>query len=380
MIKIIFGGDYCPSGRVTELIESGKFENVFGEIIPFLKSSNYSILNFECPVVIDKAEPILKHGPHLKSSKKALNSIKFAGFDMVTLANNHFYDFGDIGVKDTLSVCAEYGIDTVGGGKNKSESQRILYKKIENKQFAFINICEHEFSIATETNGGSNPLNPVANYYHIQEAYKNSDYVIVIVHGGHENYQLPSPRMKELYRFFVDAGADAVINHHQHCYSGYEEYNKKPIFYGLENLSFDWNGKRDSLWNEGFLLELFFEEDTISFKMHPYIQGNYNAGIVMMDDEKRSHFEENIRQLNTVISDDSQLNKSSNEFFLKDIKNLKALFEPYSNRYLLGLYRRNLLPTLISKKKLLAIKNFIECESHHDKLIYYLKKSINDER
>lgn len=41
--------------------------------------------------------------------------------------------------------------------------------------------------------------------------------------------------MQEIYRFFVDIGADAVINHHQHCYSGYEVYKEKPIFYGLGN-------------------------------------------------------------------------------------------------------------------------------------------------
>ena len=43
--------------------------------------------------------------------------------------------------------------------------------------------------------------------------------------------------MKETYRFFVDCGADAVINHHQHCYSGYEYYKDKFICYGLGNFA-----------------------------------------------------------------------------------------------------------------------------------------------
>lgn len=52
------------------------------------------------------------------------------------------------------------------------------------------------------------------------------------MHGGHEHYQLPSLRMQETYRFFIDAGADVVVNHHQHCFSGYEIYNNKYIFMG----------------------------------------------------------------------------------------------------------------------------------------------------
>ena len=84
-----------------------------------------------------------------------------------------------------------------------------------------------------------NPLLPIQQFYKIQEAKENADYVLVIVHGGIEHYQLPTSRMIETYRFFIDAGADAVVNHHQHCYSGYERYKSKPIIYGLGNLLFD---------------------------------------------------------------------------------------------------------------------------------------------
>ena len=51
----------------------------------------------------------------------------------------------------------------------------------------------------------------------VEEAKKKADFVLVIVHGGSEHFQLPTPRMQATYRFFVDAGADAVVNHHQHC-------------------------------------------------------------------------------------------------------------------------------------------------------------------
>ena len=373
MIKVLIGGDYCPLSRVSELLEAEKFDDIFREIRPLTAKMDYSLVNFECPVVIGKGKPIIKYGPNLMTTPKAIKAIKNAGFNMVTLANNHFYDYGDEGVKDTLNTCEEYGITTVGGGENLENAKKIVYQKIRGKSVAFINCCEHEFSIATETEGGSNPLNPITNYYQILEARKKADYIIVIVHGGHEHYQLPSPRMKQTYRFFVDACADAVINHHQHCYSGYEIYNEKPIFYGLGNFCFDWEGKRNSIWNEGYLVELKLDEGTISYQLHPYTQGNLEAGIVMMNEEKNIKFKNNIKRLNTIIKDDSLLKKATEDYGLKEGKKICNIFEPYTNRYLYGLLRLNLIPSLITKKKLLAIRNIVECEAHNDKLITYLK-------
>lgn len=379
MIKVLIGGDYCPQLRVAELVESEKFDEIFKEIKPITENADYSIVNFECSVVINDGKPIDKYGPHLRTSSNAIKAIKSAGFNMVTLANNHFYDYGDVGVEETFNACDKFGVATVGGGKNLEQAKMIAYQEIKGKRFAIINCCEHEFSIATETKGGSNPLNPITNYYQIQEAQNRSDYIIVIVHGGHEHYQLPSPRMKETYRFFVDAGADVVINHHQHCYSGYETYKGKPIFYGLGNFCFDSKDKRDSIWNEGFLAELKFENDNISFQLHPFIQGNEEAGIVLMNNEKSLQFEKRINQLNEIIINNDLLNKATNEYYLKDGKKLCAIFEPYTNRYLRGLFRRNLIPSLIAKKKLLGIRNFIECEANHDKLVNYIKSLNHNE-
>jgi len=239
MIKIIVAGDFCPNERVEKHINDQQYSEVFGNVRPIIESADYAVVNFECPVVLNDAQPIEKTGPTLKSGANAVKSIQFAGFNMATLANNHFYDYGEKGVSGTLITCAEHGIDTVGGGKNLTEAAKVFYKEIHGKKIAFINFCEHEFSIATETSGGSNPLDPVKNYNQILEARNNADYVFVVVHRGYEHYELPGLRMKETYRFFVEAGADVVINHHQHCYSGYKIYNGKPIFYSLGNFCFD---------------------------------------------------------------------------------------------------------------------------------------------
>lgn len=230
-MNIIVAGDFCPQHRVAELFGEGFWGSVLGEVKPVIDQADYAIANFECPVCNGKERPIIKCGPNLQCSEKGLEAVKWAGFDCVTLANNHFLGYGKEGVEHTLEVCEKYGVDTVGGGMNLHEASKILYKEIEDKTLAIINCCEHEFSIATEETAGSNPLNPIQQYYDIKEARAKADYVLVIVHGGHEHFQLPSLRMQETYRFFVDAGADAdaVVNHHQHCYSGYEVYMVNPF-------------------------------------------------------------------------------------------------------------------------------------------------------
>ena len=257
-MKILIAGDFCQGYRVDALVKERRYGKLFDEVKPIIESADYSIVNFEFPVVLDKdaARPIPKCGPNLEGTIESIEAIKYAGFKCCTLANNHILDQGEQCCLDTKNELEKAGVDTVGVGSNLSEAGEIFYKEIDGETLAIINCCEHEFSIATETSAGANPLNPVRQYYAIQEAKKKADYVLVIVHGGHEHYQLPSPRMKETYRFFVDAGADAVVNHHQHCYSGYDVYYDKPIFYGLGNFCFDEPQMRHCGWNEGYMVRL----------------------------------------------------------------------------------------------------------------------------
>lgn len=92
--------------------------------------------------------------------------------------------------------------------------------------------------------------------------------------------------MQETYRFFIDTGADAVVNHHQHCYSGYEIYHDKPICYGLGNFCFDEDGRRECFWNEGYLVKLDFVNENIDFELIPYTQCNETASVILVQDNK----------------------------------------------------------------------------------------------
>ena len=370
-MNVLVAGDFCPQNRVATLIERGDYETVLGQIRKITSQVDYSIVNFECPVTYGGEEPIVKQGPNLCCSTKGVEAIRWAGFNCVTLANNHFRDFGNGGVKNTLETSLVYHLNTVGGGLNLKEASSILYKKIGEKTLAIINCCEHEFSIVSDDCGGSNPLNPVKQFYAIKEAKEKADYVLVIVHGGHEHWQLPSPRMQETYRFFIDIGADAVVNHHQHCYSGYEVYHNKPIFYGLGNFCFDRAGKWSTKWYEGLMVILTFDVNKVGYDIYPFHQCMENPSVDLLE---KGAFDKRLAELNAIIRDEKRLAAETARYYTSAEEKMSEVFEPCNGRFYLAGRRRGWLPTLISKKRKLLAANFICCESHRDKMIYYLEK------
>lgn len=371
---ILIAGDFCPQKRVAQCLEDNNFGEVFGGVKKYTEESDYSILNLEAPIVINRSSPIRKTGPHLQCTVKTIEAIKYAGFKGVTLANNHFYDYGESGVKDTLRMCSKENIDTVGGGYDIKDAIKILYKELSGKRFAFVNFCENEWSVASTTKGGSAPLNPVDNYYQIKEAVSNADYVIVITHGGTEHYNLPTPRMKKTYRYFIDCGADVVVNHHQHCYSGYEKYNGKYIFYGLGNFCFDIGKQQRNFWNEGYMLRLQFD-DSIHFELIPYVQCAETSAINF--DVNPNILFANMNELNKIIANDSLLEK---QFIKMADDKANALFlslEPYGSKYLKYLRYKRLIPSLMSKQWYRLLLALFRCESHRDILFNILMKKNN---
>lgn len=367
-MNVLIAGDFCPIDRVAKLLDECNFDHVLGNVKQIVSEADYSIVNFECSVTNGNEKPISKLGPNLRCSEKGIEAVKWAGFNCVTLANNHFYDFGNEGVICTLDACNKYGIDIVGGGNNIKEASKTLYKKFGNQTIAIINCCEHEFSIATDNSGGSNPLDPIQQYYAIKEAKTKADYIILIVHGGHEHWQLPSLRMVNTYRFFIDAGADVVVNHHQHCYSGYEIYNGKPIFYGLGNFCFDNPGKRNDIWNDGCMVMLELN-DVISFNLIPYSQCNDRANVEILH---KNVYDERLLLLNSIIADKDRLALETTKYYEKCKKQFSNIFEPINNKYYLSAKMHGWLPSFISNKRKLRANHFISCESHRDKLLWWL--------
>lgn len=364
--SVFIAGDIVPMGRTVSLFKEKNTTALFGNIVHEINKSDIKIVNLECPVISGALSPISKNGPTLYTTKETLDVIAEAGFNVVTLANNHFFDQGQKGVDETMDLCSANGIKTVGGGKTKREANAILTIQINDVTISFINACEYEFSIASEEHGGSNPLDICQIDENILTAKKDSDYVIVIIHGGVEHYPLPTPRMKQLYRHFINMGADAIVNHHQHCFSGYEVFEDKPIFYGLGNFCFDnmWKNPMP-LWQKGYAVRLLLDRGKVSFETIPYEQCGKDPKVSL-----RNHavFDNEIEILNASIKDDCILRQKFNDYVIDHEFEILESLQPHSFKLWAAAFRRGWFGKVYNHKKILKIRNRLYCESHLDVL------------
>lgn len=366
-MKIFITGDFCPINRadISRTPSNTILDNEFKKLI---HKADLRITNLECPLTVSNA-PISKTGPALKAAPGNILFLKETGFNIVTLANNHIMDYGSEGLKETIQHLDENNIEYVGAGLVK-ENIKVIYKTKSNFTVGIINVCENEWS-TDEWNGYvANGFSEIEMFYAINEVKENSDKVIVIHHGGHEMYNLPSPRLKKVFRFFVDCGADVVINHHTHCVSGSEVYRGAPIFYSLGNFIFDYLNHRNSIWNFGMAITLNCTMDKITFEKHYFEQFNNESRVKLVAETDLPY---DITKLNAIINNDGELELQFQDLVQKNMKLYNSFIEPVKSKYLLALINKNVLPSIWHPRKKQYLKNLINCESHQEILKAVLK-------
>jgi len=374
-IKVLVTGDFCPINRIEMLVEKNDYASIFNDFLPILQESDLNITNLECPLY-EGNTPINKSGPNLKGTIAAANALKFGKFDLVTLANNHIMDHGEQGLRSTIGALVQNEISYVGAGMDTFDAERVFYYTHHDITVAVINICENEFGMAGISLAGANGIDVVRNYYHVTEAKKNADFVILIMHGGHEYYELPSPRVQKLCRFFIDLGVDVVINHHTHCPSGFEKYKEGNIFYGLGNFVFDWDKLKKDSWYYGYAVNLTMsKKNRISFKIVPYTQNRGSStGLQVL--KEREPFIKEIERLNETIIDAHKLEERWIRLSEGSYKHYISSLMPIDNKYLKAALHKLGLNFPFSKKAALKISNLVRCESHRDLFLAALYKYV----
>ncbi|MBQ8879507.1 MAG: CapA family protein [Clostridia bacterium] len=270
-MKFLIGSDIVPTSATENYFVAGDLKTLYGGVVDLCKGMDRIIINLECALT-DYDGAIKKFGPNLKATPAAVKGIKDLGVTDVALSNNHVFDFGIKGLRDTMETLDEAGIPYMGIGENDQDSRKPYFFEQGGKRFCIINVCEHEYSYALPNRVGANPFNPFTTMRDIREARKECDYLIVLYHGGKEYCQYPSPRLYELCHEMVYCGADVVITQHSHCVGCYEQFEGGHIVYGQGNFNFAYEelSSRNSLWMTSVLVELDIE-DTLTVKFHPIV-------------------------------------------------------------------------------------------------------------
>lgn len=179
-----------------------------------------------------------------RANPKHVSIYNDMSIDMVTLANNHVYDYGKDAFYDTLSTLKNNKLPYIGAGINKKEAESAYYLVINGYKIAFLNATRAEKYIMTPEAKTNSPgvfrcYDTTRLKERIKEEKEKSDYVVVIVHWGKETYHTLEQVQLDTGKDYIDSGADMVVGHHAHVLQGVEFYKGKLIAYNLGNFIFN---------------------------------------------------------------------------------------------------------------------------------------------
>jgi poly-gamma-glutamate synthesis protein (capsule biosynthesis protein) len=220
---------------------TGKESFVNDGLKNIIKNADMSIWNFEAPIETKCMQKIKKAGPHVYQSKDSIKYLNNAGFNMVSLANNHIYDYGQKALESTIKEFEKHEMEYVGGGVNFNKAYQAKIIEKNGIKIGLLAACENEFGCLYENQnrGGYAWLFHYLIEDRIRELKHEVDSIVLIVHAGAENIDFPLKEWREIYKRLCDVGVDVIIGHHPHVPQGYEKYNGSQIFYSLGNFYFD---------------------------------------------------------------------------------------------------------------------------------------------
>lgn len=227
MISIFFCGDIV-NNKSTESFVGSKISRIIQE-------ADFAVCNLEGVELKAGGE---QESPHQKYG--TISTLRNSGFNLALLANNHITDGNIGGLKNTIDIIQEYGMDYVGAGFSQQEVYAPLVKNINNKCFAFFNLCEAQVGQYTNDDQqyGYAWIGNEKLFDDIRLYKQKVDHIVACVHLGLEHYDVPLPEVRRLYKKLIDCGADCVVGGHPHCAQGYEYYKKGLIIYSLGNFFF----------------------------------------------------------------------------------------------------------------------------------------------
>lgn len=175
-----------------------------------------------------------------RADPRVTQGLVYAGFDMLSVANNHIWDYGADAFADTLAAVAATPMQAVGGGLDATSARSLVVRNAGNLRVGFLaytNILPAS-ACATGARGGAHCYNAETFTTEIASASGDADVLVVSFHAGDE-YQPHNAFQERVYRAAIDAGADLVIGHHPHVVQDVERYHGGVIAYSLGNFIFD---------------------------------------------------------------------------------------------------------------------------------------------
>ncbi|MDQ0111800.1 CapA family protein [Paenibacillus harenae] len=275
-ISLSFVGDVLLAPYVEDVMKKNGFDFPYRESLLYLSEPDLTAANFEYAVTLRDAPAENKQYVY-KGPPDPLPAFRDAGFDVVSLANNHTMDHGAEGLLDTMDYLDKAGISHMGAGKNDTEAFAPSIHEVRGVKVAYVGLSrvvpEVSWKADKNTPGVAETYDTTRAVEAIAKANDMADLVVVMVHWGTERTTVLEDYQKQFARQYIDAGADLVIGSHPHVLQGFEMYNGKWIAYSLGNFIFGLNPKGEEK-DTGVLDAVCSKSGECDMTFHPMVSVN----------------------------------------------------------------------------------------------------------
>ena len=307
---INFDTDYRNMAHANEM--GGVMNCIDPALVDYLNASDVFMINNEFSIGTS-GSPLAGKTYTFQVSPESTQYLQALGADIVSLANNHVYDYGESSFLETLDNLKNAGILYVGAGKNLDEASQAHYFIVNGCKVGIIAASRAEkvyfTPVAEEDSAGIMGTYDSELFVEaIKEADAQCDILVAYVHWGTENSTRLESAQINMAREYIDAGADAIIGSHTHCLQGMEFYNGKPVIYSTGNFWF--NSKN----LDSCVITLRIDNDmNVETRILPLKQQNCETRILTEYEDYRGLFDrvESYEPQGVTISDDGVISPAT---------------------------------------------------------------------
>ena len=301
--SLVFGGDVMLSRVVGQKMAKYKdFAWPFQKLKDLLSQADLAVINLESPFTLDSKSYVVPTGSFsFNADPRALAGLEAAGVDLVALANNHFANQGQKGMRDTFKLLEQKNIAYAGAGADLTAAHAGTILDKNGIRFGFL---DYGYPVDSSNAGTDRPgianMDLASARTDVQRMKGQADLVIVLIHDGVEYTNLPTSHQKEFARAMIDAGADLIVGHHPHWVQQVEIYENKPIIYSLGNLVFDQMWSQET--REGALVKVELSGRNIrQLEFIPIIINDYGQPWLVTDLAQKKRILQRMGLENEVI-------------------------------------------------------------------------------
>ncbi len=249
---LAFTGDNKLQGRTARAIERHGEDYPYAAVVELLSAADLAFGNLECPITdaalptAGKSAESISAGTNFvfKSSPEySARILAEAGFDVLSLANNHMMDYRAAGLEQTMSELDAHGIAVVGAGPDRAGASAPVVLECDGLRVAYL---AYSLVVPAQSQAGPHApgINTLSQNYRsaleraITPLHGQADVIVCSFHWGTESSANAAQYQIDIAHAAVEAGADLVIGHHPHCLQGFEFYRDGLIAYSLGNFQF----------------------------------------------------------------------------------------------------------------------------------------------